>query len=304
MKYSVREYNKQSRNDLAIIIVIFHTSINSHHINNIKFIKTLLENASIPFFIGEMSIRNTPFIFNSCENIFHYHSNDYLFYKENLINLVEKKINPKFTKLCILDSDIIFMNPDWYDNLSNLLDNCDICQPFEYVHLLNKDSTLHSKYKSFCSNDITNGHTGYGWGFKRCIYNKIGLPDFCIVGNGNLVLSKIITILYKKINYNVFVFCGNLTYLNEEFRNHIKNVNLSELKISFLNIDIYHLFHGDYKRRLSSERHDVLKKFFKNNNISLTDVIHYNSEGILCIKEIYRSKLNSLLMKYFHFRNN
>jgi len=38
MEYSVREYNKQSRNDLAIIIVIFHTSINSHHINNIKFI--------------------------------------------------------------------------------------------------------------------------------------------------------------------------------------------------------------------------------------------------------------------------
>lgn len=296
-------YNNHLRNDLAIIIVIFHTSINSYHIKNFKLIKTILENASIPFFIGEMSIRNTPFIFKNSENIFHYHSDDFIFYKENLINLVEKKIGPTFTKLCIIDSDIIFKDPDWYDKLSILLDHCDVCQPFEYVSLLNDDLTIHSKNKSFCSNHTKNGHTGYSWAFKRYIFHQVKLPDFCIIGNGNMLFSKMIHLLINKVNYNTFVFCGKFRYLNKEFRNYMRNINLSELNISFLKIDIVHLYHGNYNNRLSHERHDALNNLLNNNNISLTDVICYNSEGIICFNEKNKNLLNSLLISYFTYRN-
>ena len=68
---------------------------------------------------------------NNDENIFTYKTDNYMFYKENIINiLLDKIITSQYTKICIMDADIMFQNKIWYDIISSSLNNLTICQQF------------------------------------------------------------------------------------------------------------------------------------------------------------------------------
>ena len=66
----------------------------------------------------------------------HVYGNSYMFHKELLYRILEKRIPENYTKLAFLDCDLIFSNVSWYKQTSELLDRFDVVQPFEFAEWL------------------------------------------------------------------------------------------------------------------------------------------------------------------------
>jgi len=294
VKFYPIEYNEPKKKDMAIIIVYFNATRSVRIAQNILMIKQMLENANIPYYIGELSINKTPFLFRETDNIFHYTSSDYMFYKENLINLVEDRIPEKYAKICILDADVLFDNADWYSILSQHLDNVDICQPFINAYWLgieyNKDIVCK---RQNCIVDQSNGHPGFAWAFKRSILKQCKLPDFCLIGSGDLIFyGSTIVRDYDKIDCKYSYLISKLI----EYNSKIKQL---KYKTGFLRINIFHLYHGSRSNRMYSDRHFKIKEKIESLGLKyISDIIDYDSNGVRCWKEPYKEEMNKLVKEY------
>jgi hypothetical protein len=126
-------------------------------------------------------------------------SNTYLFYKEQLLNRLEPMVPAQYTKLVMLDGDILFDTPDWLDQVSNRLDAYDIVQPFSQACWLNPENTIISTKKygygyalnrrmRVAPGEIHSYHSGFAWAFKREVFKQLGgYFDRAIVGGGDMI---------------------------------------------------------------------------------------------------------------------
>jgi hypothetical protein len=261
-----------------------------------------LEKAEIPFYIGEIAFNEEQFYFNKKDNIFQFRTNDYMFYKENLINIIEKKISNEYTKICIMDCDIMFTDSLWYDKVSQSLEENDIIQPFETAIYLNCEfKKLHIVKSSlyFFKNKFSEiGHPGFIWCFKREVLKKINLPEFCIIGSGDAILTYCLTgKTYKLTN--------QYDYLKSMMDKYIININNNEFKLNYLNLEICHLFHGNLSNRQYASRHLLIKNLLKSYNLTeIEEVIEHNEFGLFKWKENFKEAFNNLMLNYFKERND
>ena len=118
------QYNRPVTKDMAILFVYFNPCKYRRIIQNVLTVKHQMDCAQIPYFIGEIKHdSDSQYLFCKSDNVFQYSSNSYMFYKENLIRVVEPMIPSSFTKICIMDFDILFDNPDWYSVVSEKLNS-------------------------------------------------------------------------------------------------------------------------------------------------------------------------------------
>jgi hypothetical protein len=175
---------------MAVILVFFNPQDSVRIIQNILTVKYYFEKAQIPYFIGELAFNDKPLIFKPAENIVQFRSASYMFYKENLINAVLKIIPETYTKLCMLDADIMFDNPNWYSIVSKKLDEVEVCQPFKRTHFLGpnfKDTCVLTNCVDSPADaviDWSKEHTGHGWAFRRSCYKALQLSDETVIGGG------------------------------------------------------------------------------------------------------------------------
>lgn len=295
-KYYPLTYNEPEKKDMAVIMVYFNATKSVRIAQNILLVKQYLDNANIPYYIGELSIDGSPYLFKESPNIFHYKTDDYMFYKENLINLLEVRIPDEYTKICNIDADIFFDNPNWYTLISSKLDQVDICQPFNTANWLNIEN---NKITMTRKNSIVDkdGHQGFVWAFTRKWFGQYKLPDFCITGGGDACFR--IVIVENAILTNKY-----FSYIYTNMDSYIKNIK-SPPVLGDTDINIYHLYHGSLKNRQYSERQfdiiNTLKRFGLNN---LDDVIDYDENGLRCWKEPYKQPMNDLIKKYLCNRND
>jgi hypothetical protein len=194
------QYNKPPVADMAIILVYFNPCKYRRIIQNALTVKHLLDCARIPYFIAEIKHdSDINHLFCKSDNVFQYSSNSYLFYKENLIRIVETKLPDNFTKLCILDFDIFFDNPDWYSVVSEKLNSVQVVQPFTKAHFLNIDYSVH-EVKTNCVDkktrdpiDYSTEHTGFVWAFTREWYRAYNFDDMFISAGGDTIFANNIT---------------------------------------------------------------------------------------------------------------
>jgi len=83
--------------------------------------------------------------------------------KERLLNLCLNELEPEVDKVAWLDTDIVFENPDWYEETSALLDKYPLVQLWE----------TDGEYQSVASGG---NHRGYGWAALRHVLED-GLYD-------------------------------------------------------------------------------------------------------------------------------
>ena len=292
--FSMR-YNEPVEKKMAIILVYFNKQCSLRLINNLLFIKQMLDLANIPYFIGEMSINRSPFLFAESSNIFHFQSPDNMFYKENIINLMEPRLPPIYDKLCIMDADIIFDNSDWYNLLSSKLNDVNICQPFSTAYWLNisYDDVIREKC-SYLKKRI-GGHEGFVWGFQRKWFNTYKFPMNCFIGSGDTLFVKAV---FEKIilNQNQYIYNSLVKYIS----------NLpSDISSDYLDINIYHLYHGTINNRQYSSKHIKFNNMLTKLNITTSDeFIEYNANGIMRWKPNYSNLFNSFIQEYLINRND
>jgi hypothetical protein len=303
MKIEKLKYLEPTKKDLIFIIPYFNYCNDKNMKNNILFVSNLLYESKIPFYIAEILINNDISIFEKTkyyDNIILFRTNSYLFYKENIINLMVEKIKKEniYNKVGILDGDILFMKDNWYDQISKKLDKYDICQPYNCAFYLKKDSINLFQYDNYILSILKNekdGHPGFIWCFELSFFDTFNFFEYTIIGGGDRVFSNILLIQkYEKENY----FSISLTnYLSK-----IKNKNFSKC---FCDMKIYHLFHGELSKRQYSTRNELLinlLKYYNKNDIS--ELLEKNEFGLLQWKKEYLDYSNSIMMKYFNERKS
>lgn len=264
-----------SRHDMALCFVFFNPARSTKLLMNYLYTVEKLRTSRIPFYTLELcygdnapEIKKAFHIFTRIENV--------MFHKEQLCHLLEKQIPSHFTKLLFLDSDIIFENPSFYDEISNLLDTHDIVQPFktakwigaEYKEVIQERLSSALMNRKAASYDSVNFHPGFGWAFKRSWFKKVGFFQYAITGSGDtLSVAAWLQIPPPKV-----CFINAIKNTFNQFANTVKNY---PPKITCATHSVYHLWHGLHKKRQYVSRHLILQ-----NIDDVSDILEISPSGL------------------------
>jgi len=289
IKFFPIKYNEPSTKDMAIILVYYNPNKSNRIIQNILMVKNSLESSNIPFYIIELTFNDDPYLFNKMSNIYQYRSDSYMFYKENLIYTLLPFLPDTITKICTLDADIMFDNPNWYKSISDTLDTYNVCQPFNLAHRLNIDFTINST--SYSCIDKQNNSTGFAWAFKKDWFIKNGYFEYAIIGGGDGLFYSYITSNNKKSYYSNIFQNAYTEYINS--REQLPPV-------CSVDLTIYHLYHGSLINRQYDTRHPLFNtkiNSLKLNHIS--ELLIRRDDNILEWNPKYKDEMNSFMLTYF-----
>jgi hypothetical protein len=284
-------YKSPVNKDLAIGLVYFNAAKSKRLLMNYLYVTEKFKISNIPYFTIEM-YETTPEIADAI----HLKTDFILFQKERLCYLLEKHIPKSFTKILFIDSDLIFENSNWYNELSDKLNNFNIVQPFSKAVWLDitykkvvKERIPIIFYNKFGVISMDGGiggyHPGFAWAFQRNWYNKVGFFQNAILGDGDTISSTI----WLNFNFEYRAFLKNAV---EDFKKSMGE----KPSICFLNGAIFHLWHGDSRNRQYRSRRDI----FESVN-DIRNIIYVADNGLYCLKD---DKLKNKIRKYFKNRDD
>ncbi len=206
-----------------------------------------------------------------------------LWQKERLLNIALESLPRDCDTVAWVDCDVVFARPDWLEAARALLDRYALVQPFRRLHHLAGPSTAagvgqapvactvdsvafryqEGTFPTVCF-QIHGGSQMHGyspgmvWVAKRSLLVANGLYDALILGSGD------------KIAFTVG--CGHTADAAEAFRlsprhrEHLQGWATSFAKevrgrISYIDGDIYHLWHGDLNLRGYKNRYHGFDRF-------------------------------------------
>jgi len=200
-----------------------------------------------------------------------------LWHKETLLNLIVKRLDPKYKYVFWVDADVIFTNKNWLVDSVKSLQTNNIVQPFEYCIHLDQDQmepdfdvtheyeyvsdpkTRHPKmWRSFSANHADthgilscnsnydkHGHVGFAWGARREVLDAVPLYDRALVGGADHVIAHAAaghfdhSCIQKSFTENL----DEINAWSKQFYNVVKG------KIGYAKGDLYHIWHGDIAKR-------------------------------------------------------
>ena len=185
-------YTEPEKKDLAVGLVYFNSAKSKRLLMNYLYVLEKYKVAGIPTYTIEM-YEDTPEI----KDAVHVKTDFILFQKERLCYILEKHIPESFTKLLFIDTDVVFDNVNWYNDLSKKLGRFNIVQPFNnaiwlditYRKRINNKPpiTFYTKYNG----KYSSYQPGLAWGFQRTWYRKYGFFQYGILGGGDSFSSTI-----------------------------------------------------------------------------------------------------------------
>jgi hypothetical protein len=266
-----------------------------------------LIDAEIPVFLVEHLFKDQEPIFpENGSTIFNTRSDSYMFYKENLLNWLMPKVPAQFTKFYMMDCDLIFSSPTWYDDVSALLDTHDVVQPFQEAIWLKSDlKTVDLKRLGIVYGghlrdtlNLSTHHPGFSWAFRRDFIEPIGIFDLNVLGSGDSILAS--SILQTTLNNTIFN--KYLSLLNGYFNIYYELFN--NTRHTYYKQEVYHLWHGTLLNRNYGNRNKTFQDSCKNKNITEKGhLFQENSYGIYEYRESIREDFNKILLDYFQSRD-
>jgi hypothetical protein len=288
--------------DMAVVLAYFNPVNYMRPLQNLITIYHFLTLAGIPTFITELAIGDAPFNFIQSPSVFHVRSTSIMFFKENLFNYANKRIPAQFTKVCMLDADIMFSTPNWYSIVSNTLNHKDVIQPFKTANWLDIDYTIVNTLGNALDNrsdsiEWSRDHPGFAYAFTReflkahpVISNNIPL-----IGGDTVLCATIL----KKIPT-----CSNVLTFYRMYSRHMTHDIPAEC-VGSSNLSIYHLNHGIYKKRRFTDLINLWKTLMSLLNMStLDEMLYLTRSGILSWKSDIEPICNKLLHEYFLSRDD
>jgi len=291
IKFFPEPYDTPRTKDMAIILVFFNPAPYCRILQNILTIRHMLESAKIPYYIAEMVFDDKPFLFKAEANVAQFRSNSYMFYKENLIRVVERIIPASFTKLCIMDADVIFDKPNWYHIVSNTLNRVEVCQPFKMCYWLDLEyKVMNSRTNCIDSNrpeiDWATQHPGFVWAFHRSWAGLLPYlnVDISIIGGD--------TLLYYIIKNN-----------SDRSSSLYKFEKIKIPSYDSCSLSLYHLNHGSHVKR---KYYDIVKEtatILKGYGLThMGELVYCRDDGIIEWKPKYVDDMNRFMKQYFRDR--
>ena len=280
----IQSYETPTNPDMAVLMTYFNPANSVRILQNFLQVRHYLQQANIPLYTGEVAFDESPFLLNDAA--IQLRTSSYMFYKENLIKLVEARVPSTFTKLCILDADIMFEQADWYDVVSHTLDKVQVCQPFTKTTFLNINFTeSHSKGSCLESSD---GHAGHAWAFQRAWYQAANLMDQTVIGGSDLLFTELLNLNETK------------TRIIDFYKESLSLSPVPSATTASCPLSIVHLYHGESKNRTTDAAAITLQIVFRRESRKiLADVLERRADGLLEWAPDVKQQCNAALHKYF-----
>lgn len=196
--------------------------------------------------------------------------------KERLLNVALNHLPPDCNAFAWLDCDVIFENDRWIEETVALLRRHVVVQPFAISVRLPKGRTTtmdialandrrferrpsiaYAREHAGPAEDfVLTGHSGFAWAARRSIFDGLGFYDKMIVGGGDTVLM-----------------CGFFGRPTHKFTHILPEPLVQDQqawiqmmssrvggRVGFTPGAIFHLWHGESKRRRTQERLEILHK--------------------------------------------
>ena len=283
----LESYATPNVKDTAVCLCYFSAVGYKRPRTNFMKVRSMLLKAEIPTFTAECIIGKTCQLIPNPTLLVR--SDSALFYKERLFNLLEPRIPRQYKKLIFMDSDIIFDDPEWVDKISLALKTYAVIQPFTKVVLTDQNLDTIEEFPSciklFKDTGKINGHPGFCWAIVRSHFNSIGgFFDKAIIGSGDSMFANSLMKMKVAFTYN-FIYADYLKW----------RLKISGLPVSFhyLDMTIYHLYHGDTKARQYTSRHKIPQL----NAIQIWDqAVYKNKDGMY---ELRNRAVNNIFLNYF-----
>jgi hypothetical protein len=204
---------------------------------------------------------------------------DLLWQKERLFNIGLRFVPRQCDTIAWLDCDVIFENDDWSDRASSLLENCKIVTPFKCMYELPKDtlpeqdgsrtlprySFMYAVSDGLIPQEYLRGDvranqrisTGRAAVARRTLLENHGFYDSCVMGSGSrAMLCAALGRFDDAIQYLKMSPLWARHYLAWAHP-FFDSVNGS---VTYLNENVFHLWHGELEDRKYIERHGLLKE--------------------------------------------
>lgn len=187
--------------DLWVITTHFNPCHYRSRVENYRIFAESLRLSGIHLVTIECAFGDDPFELPLTPGDIQVRARDVLWQKERLLNVAVAHLPVGVLKVAWIDSDILFLRPDWAPSISRMLDECPVLQPFSVRrHLYPRIGRLHPRsldIESFSWNVnrdpvclqpgifARHGHTGYAWAGRRDWLERLGLYDAMLAGNGD-----------------------------------------------------------------------------------------------------------------------
>lgn len=116
-----------------------------------------------------------------------------LWQKEQLINLAVQWLPAEFNRVAWIDADLLFLNPDWAEETTQLLDHFPVVQLFENCHYANATGRIVSQHPSLLRKRReglkVHGLPGGAWAARRDWLAEHSLYSRNIIGGGDVMFS-------------------------------------------------------------------------------------------------------------------
>jgi hypothetical protein len=195
---------------------------------------------------------------------------DVLWQKERLLNLAIAALPPSCTKVAWVDADVLFTNPNWLLETSQLLDRFVLVQPYdEKINLPpgTATSAVPSMVRRCAGDPIVargpyeiHGATGMAWAAQRHLLDRRGLYDACIIGGGDHAIAHASYGDWESSCVEALI--GLDTPAHRHFRDWAENWHAHVRgSIAYTPGTVLHLWHGDRANRHYSLRHKQQKQY-------------------------------------------
>lgn len=244
---------------------------------------------------------------------------DIMFQKERLLNILLDELPEKYTSVCWMDCDLVFVNTNWSERIEENLEIYKITQPYAWCvgsptsqirrvhdsHIVFEEATGSGNFRRSFSSvhshddwiDFHRGHVGYVWAARRDFLDKHRFYDAIITGAGDLFMS-----LACMGQFTFLDIEENLNKLSQETINHYLDWGIPVYEdvrkhVGFTDDLVIHLWHGEISERNYLEKSRCLQEsdFNPNKDLVLGDDLcwHWKRENPKlhnAIRSIFKSQ--------------
>ena len=288
----------------AVITCFFNPCGFKQTFKNYLIFKEYILSLNYPVYTLELTFGDKEHQTVKDEYTFQIRTNDILWHKERLLNLLFKRIPKNYEKIFWLDSDIRWKNNNSLERAEKLLDNHKIVQLFDNSVYLKKEGGIiktregvisaYLKYdkKNFL---VSNYNSGFAWSARREFFEKFGLYDRGILGAGDAFMSHAFT---KNLSINHYI---NRFNWNENIVKDYLNWSYNVIEyvgddIGYLDDEIYHNWHGELKNRKYLQRAEILKNF------NPFTMLKEGQNGVWNWTDVVDDEFKNKVINYFHER--
>jgi hypothetical protein len=286
----------------------------SNKLENYRKFRDGLRRQGLPLATVELAFGDKPFALtqDDAEILLQYRTTTVLWHKERMFNAALQHLPVHCDKIVWLDADILFLDDQWVEKTSALLQEYAIIQPFSHAIRFpkgvdkpvrddfDKISKGLSEYHGYVFSHKTAGkgikvmNSGLVWAGRREIFDRCGFYDKLILGTGDRFMAG----AFQGFRYLDDRQRFNQLMIEDQNRWISRVFELVQGSVYYQEGVIGHLFHGTMRNRQYHKRTHLLKKYEFDPSLDITA----DEQGVIWKWASGKKEFHREVTEYFHSR--